>query len=268
MNCETQTHRTFSQRNGKLGFLIALLLTSCYKIVSVNAPKEVAPGETFEVSFTIVDDGSATQNFVTDWSYAGIRLPDGWTATVPAKAHRQFAEEWVYYPDGSKVNSSHDMEPSDKLTQFYNGACPRTGYSWAGFKSVTKIPKNITACWRNGTDSIRITFLVTVPDNAKPGTYSLDFIGGDEEDDAGLDKYNTYTDAKGSRIFHVGTVASSYIDNKATHLSHSVIVSDVDAIHAVNTDKDNVGNAYDLNGRPATKHTTFIIQNGKKRLKP
>ena len=59
--------------------LIILVFTfmtaSCYKLVSTFAPREVEPGQTFEVSFTVVDDGSATQNFVTDWSYAGIRLP-------------------------------------------------------------------------------------------------------------------------------------------------------------------------------------------------
>ena len=152
----------------------AFLTASCYKLISTYAPSEVEPGQTFEVSFTIVDDGSDTQNFVTDWSYAGVRVPSGWTVTVPQGAHQQFAEDWVYYSDGSKVNSAHNMEPCDKLTQFYNTACPKSNYTWAGFKSVTKIPKNISACWRNGCDSIRVTFLVTVPEDAKPGSvYSL-----------------------------------------------------------------------------------------------
>ena len=113
------------------GLAGVLLLSSCYKLISSYAPSEVAPGETFEVSFTVIDDGSETQNFVTDWSYAGVRLPKGWEATVPEGAHRQFAEDWVYYQDGSKVNSSHNMEPCTKLTQFYNAACPKTGYTWS-----------------------------------------------------------------------------------------------------------------------------------------
>ena len=99
-------------------------LASCYKLISTYAPSEVEPGQTFEVSFTVVDDGSDTQNFVTDWSYAGVRVPKGWTVTVPQGAHRQFAEDWVYYRDGSQVNSSHNMEPCDKLTQFYNLPAP------------------------------------------------------------------------------------------------------------------------------------------------
>ena len=139
-----------------VGLTIALLvLTSCYKLIRTSAPKTAEAGSTIEVSFTVVDDGSDTQNFVTDWSYAGIRVPEGWEVTVPKGAHQQFAEDWVYYKDGSQVNSSHDIEPCDKLTQFYNSACPKTGYTWSGFKSVTKIPKNISACWRNGCDGHR-----------------------------------------------------------------------------------------------------------------
>ena len=245
-----------------------LLLASCYKLVSVLAPEEVAPGQTFEVSFTVIDDGSATQNFVTDWSYAGIRLPKGWEVTMPKGAHQQFAEDWVYYQDGTKVHSSHDMEPCDKLAQFCQAISPRSGYNWLGFKSVKKVPKNISACWRNGADSIRITFLVTVPEGTKPGKYQLDFIGGDEEDDQGLDKYNSYTDAKGSRLFHVGTVASTYVDNSATHLSRTVVVLDPDAITQVQAPKPTNSQAYDLNGRPATPKTRIIIKDGKKTLKP
>ena len=111
------------------------------------------------------------------------------------------------------------MVACDKLTEFCNAAFKRSKYTWHGFQSQKKVPKNISACWRNGCDSIRITFLVTIPEDAKPGKYTIDFVGGDEEDDAGIDKYNTYTDAKGSRIFHVGTVSSSHIENKATSLA-------------------------------------------------
>jgi hypothetical protein len=204
--------------------LVVCLLTSCYKIVRTMAPKLAEAGSTIEVSFTVVDDGSDVQNFVTDWSYAGIRVPDGWEVTVPRGAHQQFAEDWVYYSDGSKVNSKHDMVACSKLADFYNAACKKTGYRWHGFQSQKKVPKNISACWRNGCDSIRITFLVTIPQDAKPGNYTIDFIGGDEEDDAGIDKYGSYTEAKDSRLFHVGTVNNSYIENKATALACQIEV--------------------------------------------
>ena len=219
-----------------------LLVASCYKLVSTYAPSEVEPGQTFEVSFTVIDDGSDRQDFVTDWSFAGIRVPKGWTVTVPEGAHRQFAEDWVYYPDGSQVNSSHDMEPCDKLTQFYNAVCKKTGYTWAGFKSVQKIPKNISACWRNGCDSIRIS--------------------------AGIDKYTSYTAAKDSRLFHVGTAAGSYVSNRNAALARTVIVTDPTAINDTKDLKDpkDPKDLKDLSGRPATKQTRIIINNGKKIL--
>ena len=243
---------------------VVFCLASCYKLISTYAPSEVEPGQTFEVSFTVVDDGSDTQNFKNDWSYAGVRLPKGWTVTVPAGAHQQFAEDWVYYSDGSKVNSSHDMEPCEKLTSFYNSACPKSGYTWSGFKSVTKIPKNISACWRNGCDSIRVTFLVTVPEDAKPGRYTIDFMGGDEEDDAGIDKYSKYTDAKDSRLFHAGTAAGSYVDNRNASLARTVIVAEATSLKAPKAHKDIKDTSYDLSGRPATGQSRIIIKNGKK----
>lgn len=247
--------------------LVALpLLSSCYKLISTSAPSEVEPGQTFEVSFTVVDDGSDTQNFVTDWSYAGVRLPRGWTVAVPQGAHRQFAEDWVYYSDGSKVGCSHDMEPCDKLSRFYNQACPKTGYAWTGFKSVTKIPKNISACWRNGCDSIRITFLVTVPEDCRPGRYTIDFMGGDEEDDAGIDKYQQCADAKGSRLFHVSTASGSYVDNPNASLARTVIVTDITGLPS-GISQTMPSASYDLQGRSANGQSRLVITNGKKIIK-
>ena len=209
------------------GLALALcLLTSCYKIIRTSAPKVAEAGSTIEVSFTVVDDESDTQNFVTDWSYAGIRVPEGWEVTVPKGAHQQFAEDWVYYSDGSKVNSQHNMVACEKLTTFCNLAFKKSMYTWYGFQSQKKVPKNISACWRNGCDSIKITFLVTIPEDAKPGKYTIDFVGGDEEDDAGINKYNAYTDAKDSRIFHVGTINNSYIENKAPNLACQIEVTE------------------------------------------
>ena len=245
---------------------VACCLVSCYKLISTFAPEEVEPGQTFEVSFTVIDDGSDNQNFVTDWSYAGVRLPKGWAVSVPQGAHQQFAEDWVYYQDGSKVNSSHDMEPCEKLSQFYNSACPKSGYTWSGFKSVKKIPKNISACWRNGCDSIRVTFLVTVPEDVKPGRYQIDFMGGDEEDDMGIDKYDKYTDAKDSRLFHVSTASGSYVDNRNAALARTIIVTDADAIRSpqIVNGKSSNSKCIDLSGRPATKQSKIIVNQGKK----
>lgn len=257
-------------------FLLALcLFTSCYKLLSTHAPKQVTAGQTFEVSFTVVDDGSDVQNFVTDWSYAGVRVPNGWTVTVPTGAHQQFAEDWVYYSDGSQVSSKHDMQPCDLLTQFYNSACPRSGYTWHAFQTKKKVSKNISACWRNGCDSIRITFLVTVPKGTKLGKYSIDFIGGDEEDNAGVSKYATYTDAKGSRLFHVGTVNSDYVENRNTSLSCRVeVVEDEDAIHSVSAARrPGQTGTYTMDGRKLNPEAEKLprgvyVIDGKKRFQP
>ena len=139
-----------------------------------------------------------------------------------------------------------------------------TGYTWAGFKSVNKIPKNISACWRNGCDSIRVTFLITVPEDAKPGRYTIDFMGGDEEDDAGIDKYSSYSAAKDSRLFHVGTAAGSYVDNRNASLARTVIVTEATGIISSAPTPEKEGNSYDLSGRPATNQSKLVIKNGKK----
>lgn len=244
---------------------VLCLLTSCYKLISTSAPKTAEAGTTIEVSFTVVDDGSDPQNFVTDWSYAGICVPEGWKVTVPKGAHQQFAENWVYYSDGSKVNSQHNMVACEKLADFCNAAFKKSKYTWHGFQSQKKIPKNISACWRNGCDSIRISFLVTIPENAKPGKYTIDFVGGDEEDDAGISKYNTYADTKDSRIFHVGTLNNSYIENKATNLACQIEVTEsTTGIGAsLNNQQPTINNlqgVYDLSGKQLrdTKNTAGL----------
>lgn len=244
------------------------LFSSCYKLISTMAPKTAEVGSTIEVSFTVVDDGSDVQNFVNDWSYGGIRVPTGWEVTVPEGAHQQFAEDWVHYEDGSKVCSSHDMTECPKLTEFYNSAFRKSGYTWHAFQSKKKIPKNISACWRNGCDSIRITFLVTIPETAKPGKYTMDFVGGDEEDDAGVEKYKSYTDAKDSRLFHVGTINHSYISNKATNLALQIEVKEKStAIESLKENDFNDGPSYTLDGKRIStqgRSTGIQIRGGKK----
>lgn len=252
-------------------FLFALglvICSSCYKIISTMAPQVAEAGSTIEVSFTVVDDGSDVQNFVNDWSYAGIRVPSGWEVTVPKGAHQQFAEDWVHYEDGSKVCSSHDMIKCQKLTEFYSEAFRKSGYSWHAFQTKNKVPKNISACWRNGCDSIRISFLVTIPQEAKPGNYTIDFVGGDEEDEAGVEKYKSYTEAKDSRLFHVGTINHSYIENKATKLALKIEVKERStAIESLKENDFRDGPSYTLDGKRINtqgRSTGIQIRGGKK----
>ena len=91
----------------------------------------------------------------------------------------------------------------------------------------------------------------------------------------GIDKYSSYSAAKDSRLFHVGTASGSYVDNRNASLSRTVIVTDATGIKDVIADKDlkdlrdAQSPAYNLSGQRVTSaQSGIIIQNGKKTLKP
>lgn len=248
--------------------VIALVVTSCYKIVNTVVPEEVTAGETFIVTMTVADDGDSYQKFINDWSIAGIRVPEGWTVVVPSMAHQAFAEDWVYLEDGTKAAKKYPMLSSDKATAIFNEACPKNGYEWFGFQSRTKVPKFVAACWRNGCDSIQVSFKVTVPADYAPGTYDIDFIGGDEEDNTGIDKYTDAASAKESRVFHVGSFDHAYIAHKFPAFSRKVTVV-ADPTKVVNINDDDNNNIYTLDGKRVNKADKkgIYIQNGKKTVK-
>lgn len=91
-------------------------------------------------------------------------------------------------------------------------------------------------------------------------------MGGDEEDDAGIDKYNRYTDAKDSRLFHVGTASGSYVNNRNASLSRTVVVLEATGLKEVRNPQPSTqsNRDYDLSGRPATRQSRLIIKDGKK----
>ncbi len=220
-----------------LAVVTAFSATSCYKIINTTGPLEVTAGETFEVSMTVADDGNEYQQFVSDWSLAGVRVPEGWTVKASTLNHRQFAEDWVYYENGTQVAKAVPMSQNDNLTKMYNDACKKDGYEWFGFQTRAKTPKFVSACWRNGCDSIRVTFNVTVPEGFAPGTYTIDFIGGDEEDDEGADKYSSYADALGTRVFHVGTFNNSNFEHSHPEYALNVEVkADLSSVGMVKQD--------------------------------
>ncbi|MBR4434173.1 MAG: hypothetical protein IKS80_06665 [Bacteroidaceae bacterium] len=208
--------------------ILGAIVTSCYKIIRTYAPTEVTGTETFEARIVVADDGSSTQNFTTDWSVAAVRVPEGWTVAVPRGCHQQYAEDWVYYSDGTKVAGRQNMKYNAHLSDLYNARAPKAGYRWWAFVTVRRVPKHMTACWRNGCDSIAITFQIT-PDGV-PGTYQLDFIAGDEEDEAGVSKYDTFSDASSTRLIHAATISSfsngKRPDNAAPGLSRTVVVKE------------------------------------------
>ena len=92
-------------------------------------------------------------------------------------------------------------------------------------------------------------------------------MGGDEEDDAGIDKYSSYTAAKDLRLFHVGTASGSYVENRNAALARTVVVLDATGIEDNRPQTTGSRQLYDISGRPATKESRFVIENGKKTIK-
>jgi hypothetical protein len=249
--------------------LLGLTLSSCYKILRTSAPMEVTAGETFKVTVTVAYDGDNNPRYKKDWSLAGLRVPKGWTVTAPSMNHRAYAEDWVYYEDGTPAAKRASMSKNDNLTKMYNEACVKEGYEWFGFQTRTMVPKYVTACWQNGCDSIVGTFLVTVPDDYAPGTYTIDFIAGDEEDEAGVDKYTSYRDALSTRVFHASTFPHSSIDRVNISGAKTIVVNaNPTAIRNVPKEKNLRKNVYTIDGMKIAepKHGINIID-GKKVVK-
>ncbi|MBO4590152.1 MAG: hypothetical protein J5698_04180 [Bacteroidaceae bacterium] len=217
--------------------IIGTVVTSCYKIIRTYAPTEVTGTETFEARLVVTDDGSSTQNFTTDWSVAAVRVPDGWTVTIPRGGHRQYAEDWVYYSDGSKVSSRQNMSYNAHLSDLYNAGAPLQGYKWWAFVTDRMVPKHMASCWRNGCDSIAITFQITP--NGVPGTYHIDFIAGDEEAEEGVEKYSSFSAASSTRLIHAATISTfsggKKPDNAAPGLSRTIVVKEASGIRATDS---------------------------------
>ena len=235
--------------------IIGAVVTSCYKIFRTYVPTEVEGNETFEARMVVTNDGSSTQNYTNDWSVAAVRVPEGWTVSVPQSCHQQYAEDWVYYSDGSQVNSKQNMSYSSHMSDIYNVGAPLQGYRWWAFVTDKMVPKHMASCWRNGCDSISITFLITP--NGVPGTYKIDFIAGDEEDEKGVGKYQSYSEAKSTRLFEAATVASfsegKKPSNAAPGLSRTIVVKESSGIQPQRSveemSKRNPEAVYDLDGR-------------------
>ena len=100
-------------------------------------------------------------------------------------------------------------------------------------------------------------------------------MGGDEEDDAGIDKYSKYTDAKDSRLFHAGTASGSYVDNRNASLARTIIVTDATGLKDIKDAEDlntpdykHGATTVNLSGQHVSpKEKGIIIKNGKKILK-
>lgn len=246
--------------------LLVLTVSSCYKILNTHAPSEVTAGETFQVTVTVAYDGDDNPRYKKDWSLAGLRVPKGWTVTAPSMNHRAYAEDWVYYEDGTPAAKRASMKKNANLTKIYNEACVKEGYEWYGFQTRMMVPKYVTACWRNGCDSIVGTFNVTVPADYAAGTYTIDFIAGDEEDEVGADKYTSYKDALPTRVFHASTFRHSSIERVNLSGARKIVVkANPTAIKGMSEEKKSRKNIYTISGMKVKEPKKGInIIGGKK----
>ena len=284
MNKKETRNIRLSLRNLRISVALIVMgavVASCYKIIRTYAPTEVTGTETFEARIVVTDDGSSTQNAVTDWSVAAVRVPEGWTVTVPKGCHKQYAEDWVYYSDGTKVSGSQNMKYNAHLSDLYNIGAPKAGYKWWAFVTNRMVPKHMASCWRNGCDSIAITFNIT-PDGV-PGTYQLDFIAGDEEDEEGVTKYTTFSEASSTRLIHASTVTSfsggKKPDNAAPRLSRTIVVKEDTGIRSTEAaeelSRQNPDAVYSMDGRLLRRGTDteglapgiYIIAGEKKTIR-
>ena len=197
-----------------------------------------------------------------DISRHGVRLgyadnPGNWTAATvyrhdngKVKAFLGSSERQAYTTSYQFICTDHDVYydgvgPTREITQVIHGG---TGYQ-KGQKNAERV--------------VDITWGDDVQPSAINGTYKIDFMGGDEEADEGLDKYSKYTDAKGSRLFHAGTANGSFVENRNASLARTIIVTEATRLAPTFSNREEA-TPFDLSGRPATKNSKIVIQNGKK----
>lgn len=254
-----------------LAAFISVAVSSCYKIYRTHAPEEVHAGQQFDVRMVVVDDGNEYQKEITDWSVAAIRVPEDWTVECGSRDYESFAEDWVYYSNGKPAAARYTMRYSEPLSKAYDEAAPKAGYKWQAFVSTQKITKFMSACWRNGCDSAVVTFHVTAGETI--GKYTIDYLAGDNEQDASPKNYSTASELNTDRMINASTVQRFKVpDYKNTSnytplmASKITVVADPDAITDVTID-NTVSEVYTTEGKKVTnlnlKSGTYII-NGKK----
>ncbi len=234
---------------------IVLLLTalvastcfvSCYKIVRTQAPKNIEAGKTFEGRIVLADDGSINQQEKKTWSLFAVRVPEGWTVSVPDDCYESYAEDWVYFTSGNPVSFKSNMTYSANMSRIYNESNPKAGYKWVAFVTPKQVEGYMAACWRNGCDSVAINFNVTTDKIA--GTYTLDYIVGDDESEAGVEAYSNRESCSSTRLYHVGTEATN-VEKAQNEWQSTITVTEASGINNVIADvKDYRYGVYTLDG--------------------
>lgn len=255
---------TFVKAMG-LAAVAMLVLVSCYKIAEVIMPDKVGPNEEFTITSSLVWDDT---NDVTSYGCYAICLPEGWEANFPAEAI-------CYYKDGAKI-ASEGFEPNEIFTDICNRFYAREGYVWYGF-STEKGQRGPGVC-----DRVVVNTLVKTNDVA--GTYVIDQIFGDEEDN--FEKYvgSETNPALNCRLCHAGTFDAqdspadgqrSSVENVFAEGSGRITLEGeptaVDAVKLdnvkmyalgggrlrVNADANSIVTAYDLKGNVVARHAAI-----------
>lgn len=205
----------FTSRKGVVAILAVMaVVTSCYTIKRVGQPHEVeAGGEFTSRSVIIYKDGDS--DVIESYACIGIRVPEGWTVSMPSNAY----EQW----EKGEVTNTSTMIANEKYTAICNYRYPAEGYVWYGFSSPQKLKHKLHA---DLSDSIAVNCKIQVPEDANLGDYEIEYVYGDEEDN--FEKYTdlAYSVANDNRLIETSTFETPDGSSTAEGKSHSFV--DVD----------------------------------------
>lgn len=203
----------FTSRKGVVAILAVMaVVTSCYTIKRVGQPHEVeAGGEFTSRSVVIYNEGDNEE--VESYGCFGIRVPEGWTVTLPSNAYEQWVE--------GEVTATNPMIANEKYTAICNHRYPAEGYVWYGFSTTQKMKNQLH---KNLSDSIAVNCKIQVPAGAALGDYEIEYVYGDETEN--FEKYEdlAYNGDKDNRLIETATFETR--ESQAQGKGHSF--ADVD----------------------------------------
>ncbi|MGN0229184.1 MAG: T9SS type A sorting domain-containing protein [Muribaculaceae bacterium] len=168
----------FTSRKGVVAILAVMaVVTSCYTIKRVGQAHEVAAGGEF-TSRSVVIYAEGDNQSANSYGCFGIRVPEGWTVTLPSNAY----EQW----EKGEVTATNPMIANEKYTAICNHRYPAEGYVWYGFSTTQKMSHQLH---KDFSDSIAVNCKIQVPAGAALGDYEIEYVYGDEEDN-----FEKYTD--------------------------------------------------------------------------